>query len=103
MKAVWIVLIAVVVAYALYHAYELHRPVPAPEQSTHGDYAREADQAVNRYQSMLMDSRSTKVDVCVQAGIVSSAYLQAQDEPNYTKWKAIQKSDCEKAGVPVPQ
>jgi hypothetical protein len=100
MKAFWIVLVAVVVAYALYHAYELHRPVPAAEPSTHGDYAREAQQAVNRYESMREDSRSSKVDVCVQAGLVSSAYLQAQDEPNYTKWKAVQKSDCDKAGVP---
>lgn len=43
---------------------------------------------------------ATPIDTCVQAGLVSAAYLQAQDESNYSKWKSIEKSDCERAGVP---
>lgn len=36
---------------------------------------------------------------CVQAGMVSAAYLQAKDDTNYNKWKDIEKSDCSKAGL----
>jgi hypothetical protein len=39
------------------------------------------------------------MDVCVQAGMVTAAYLQAKDEPNYQRWKQIEKADCEKAGL----
>jgi hypothetical protein len=35
----------------------------------------------------------------VQAGIVSAAFLQAQDETNYQKWKTIEKNDCARAGI----
>jgi len=38
-------------------------------------------------------------EICVQAGMVSAAYLQANDEPNYQKWKAIEKTDCKTAGL----
>lgn len=37
--------------------------------------------------------------VCVQAGFVSAAYLQAKDDANYNKWKDIEKADCSKAGL----
>jgi len=39
------------------------------------------------------------IDVCVQAGLVAAAYLQAQDEPNYQQWKQTEKADCAKAGI----
>lgn len=37
---------------------------------------------------------------CVQAGLVSSAFLQAQDTSNYNLWKAREAADCVAAGVP---
>lgn len=37
--------------------------------------------------------------VCVQAGMVSAAWLQAKNEPEYKKWKDIEKDDCKKAGL----
>lgn len=40
------------------------------------------------------------IDRCVQAGMVTAAYLQAQDEANYASWKAVQRRDCKAAGVP---
>jgi hypothetical protein len=43
--------------------------------------------------------QGSKVDVCVHAGIVAAAYLQAKDEPSYAKWKATEKADCAAAGV----
>ena len=42
----------------------------------------------------------TAMDRCVQAGMVTAAYLQAQDEENYQKWKIVEANDCASAGVP---
>jgi hypothetical protein len=42
------------------------------------------------------------IDVCVQAGMVSAAYLQAKDEPHYRQWKKTEDDDCKKAGMPAP-
>jgi hypothetical protein len=39
------------------------------------------------------------MDACVQAGLVAAAYLQAQDEANYQRWKLTEKADCAKAGI----
>ena len=39
------------------------------------------------------------IQTCVQAGMVSAAYLQAKDEAKYNKWKAIEKTDCKAAGI----
>lgn len=40
------------------------------------------------------------IDVCVHAGMVSAAYLQAKDDSNYAAWKKIETRDCDAAGVP---
>jgi len=42
-----------------------------------------------------------KMQTCVQAGMVTAAYLQANDEPNYRTWERIQKTDCKAAGLPM--
>lgn len=39
------------------------------------------------------------MQTCVQAGMVSAAYLQAQDEAKYNEWKATEKADCKAAGI----
>ena len=44
-------------------------------------------------------SQGDPMMTCVQAGMVSAAYLQAKDNVNYNKWKDIEKSDCSKAGL----
>lgn len=36
---------------------------------------------------------------CVQAGMVSAAYLQAKDETKYNEWKSVERTDCEAAGI----
>lgn len=56
-----------------------------------------ADDAVNQYN--IAKRQGDKIQICVQAGIVSAAYLQAEDEINYNKWKAVEKSDCTNAGM----
>jgi len=40
------------------------------------------------------------MDAYVHAGIVAAAYLQAKDEANYQKWKAIERAEAIRAGVP---
>lgn len=35
------------------------------------------------------------------AAQVAAAYLQAKDEPNYKKWKDIEKEEAKRAGMPV--
>ena len=42
----------------------------------------------------------SKMDRCVQAGFVASAYAQAKDEPNSEEWTRIRHADCSAAGLP---
>lgn len=57
-----------------------------------------AKDSVDQYE---IAKRSGKaIDICVHAGLVSAAYLQAKNEPEYKKWKAIETADCERAGMP---
>lgn len=36
-------------------------------------------------------------DRCIQARLVAAAYLQAQDESNYAKWRALEEASCAEA------
>lgn len=40
-----------------------------------------------------------KMQICVQAGLVAAAYLQAQNATQYNVWKEIEKGTCQKAGL----
>jgi ribosomal protein L40E len=42
----------------------------------------------------------TPIDVCVHAGMVSAAFLQAKDDYNYALWKRTESRDCDAAGMP---
>jgi len=57
-----------------------------------------ADDAVKQYE--MAKRNGTPIDICVHAGLVSAAYLQAKDEENYRRWKQIETGDCDSAGVP---
>jgi len=57
-----------------------------------------AADAVAQYN--IAKAQGDKIQICVQAGFVSAAYLQAKDEPNYQTWKNKEKEDCRKAGMP---
>ena len=39
-------------------------------------------------------------DICVQAGIVTAALLQANDEAGYAEWKKVERKACKAAGLP---
>jgi hypothetical protein len=53
-----------------------------------------ADDAVQQYE--IAKRQGDKIQTYTQAGMVAAAYLQAKDEANYNKWKAIEDS-CAKA------
>jgi ribosomal protein L40E len=57
-----------------------------------------ADDAVAQYN--IAKKQGDKIQICVQAGFVSAAYLQAKDDANYNQWKTTQKQDCKAAGMP---
>lgn len=57
-----------------------------------------ADDAVIQYN--IAKRQGDKIQICVQAGLVAAAYLQAKDEANYNKWQSIKKTDCNNAGIP---
>ena len=56
-----------------------------------------ADDMVAQYE--IAKKQGDAMQTCVQAGMVSAAYLQAQDEAKYNEWKAIEKTDCKVAGI----
>lgn len=57
-----------------------------------------AEDAVRQYN---IAKRSGKaIDAYVHAGLVCAAYLQAEDEANYQKWKKIEAEEARRAGVP---
>ena len=56
-----------------------------------------AEGAVTQYN--IAKRQGNAIQVCVQAGFVSAAYLQAKDEPNYQTWKKTEQFDCKRAGI----
>jgi hypothetical protein len=59
--------------------------------------AKVADDAVAQYQ--IAKRQGDPMQICVQAGMVSAAYLQAKNEGAYNQWKATEKADCGTAGL----
>lgn len=57
-----------------------------------------ANDSVQQYE--IAKRSGDPMQACVHAGMVSAAFLQAKDEPNYRKWQAIEKTDCAAAGMP---
>lgn len=60
-------------------------------------YDKVSEDMVAQYE--IAKKQGDKMQTCVQAGMVSAAYLQAQDEAKYNEWKAIEKTDCKAAGI----
>jgi len=60
-------------------------------------YAQVINDSVNQYN--IAKRQGDPIQICVQAGMVSASYLQANDEYNYGIWKKTEKEDCAKAGI----
>jgi hypothetical protein len=56
-----------------------------------------AQDAVKQYN--IAQEQGDPIQICVQAGLVSAAYLQAKDQSSYNMWKAIEAADCAQAGL----
>lgn len=63
-------------------------------------HSQVAADAVAQYE--IAKRQGDPIQVCVQAGLVSAAYLQAKDEPHYMAAKTTEKADCARAGMPAP-
>lgn len=53
--------------------------------------------AVDKYN--ISKRQGDAIQICVQAGMVGAAYLQAKDEANYQLWKKTEEQDCKRAGI----
>lgn len=56
-----------------------------------------AADAVKQYEIAKKNGSAT--DAYVQAGMVAAAFLQANDEENYKKWKKIEQEEAKNAGL----
>lgn len=56
-----------------------------------------ANDAVKQYE--IAKKNGSAMDAYVQAGIVAAAYLQANDEENYKKWKKIEEEEAKNVGL----
>lgn len=65
-----------------------------------GMYQKVADDSIDQYE--LTKKHGSKIEICVHAGMVAAAFLQAKSEAKYAEWKAVEKADCAKAGMPQP-
>ena len=63
-----------------------------------GIYQKVSDDSVDQYNMAVR--AGDKIEICVRAGLVSAAFSQAKNEPEYLKWKAVEKKDCRRAGMP---
>jgi hypothetical protein len=70
----------------------------APQDSA-SDPARLAEIAVEAYQQADSDGKAGQK--CVKAREASAAYKAADDQADYTIWRAIQEADCTSVGLPV--
>jgi len=61
--------------------------------------AQVAEDSVKKYQ--IAKRNGNAIDAYVAAGIVCAAYLQAEDEASYRKWKKIEAEEAQRAGMPT--
>jgi hypothetical protein len=61
-------------------------------------YKKVATDAVAQYE--ITKRGGAVIDICVHAGLVAAAFLQAKDEASYRTWKQTERADCTAAGVP---
>lgn len=92
-QAVMSILVAAVVLW-YFAGGGLEKQAASNMQQIEGQVAADA---VKQYE--IAQRQGDAIQVCVQAGLVSAAYLQAKDEANYQRWKDIEASDCRKAGI----
>ncbi len=53
--------------------------------------------AIKQYE--IAKKNGSSMDAYIQAGLVTTAFLQANDEKNYKKWKKIEEQEAKNAGL----
>lgn len=89
--------IVTALALALALAITLTGCDQAVEAQMDSTYDKVSSDMVAQYD--IAKKQGDAMQTCVQAGMVSAAYLQAKDEVKYNEWKAIEKTDCKAAGI----
>jgi hypothetical protein len=95
----WTIIAVITVLFTL--AVLIGMALPSEEelqQSVDDLYAQTAFDAEQQYQ--MVRAGGNLIEMCVHAGLVAAAYVQANDEANYQKWNVIRAQDCNKAGMP---
>jgi DNA-directed RNA polymerase subunit M/transcription elongation factor TFIIS len=69
----------------------------AAQQRMDEVYSQVSSDAEQQY--YIAKRNGSKMDAYVHAGFVAAAYLQANDEANYKKWKEIERQDGIRAGM----
>lgn len=75
---------------------ELDVPKTAEQYMKDNAYKVAADY-IEKYEIALI--QGDEIQICVQAGLVSAAFLNAKDQEQYNKWKSIEANRCEEAGI----
>lgn len=66
--------------------------------SCYGIEQHVAEEAIKEY-NIVKENSGSDIDLSVRAALVAEAYLQAKDNENYKKWKAIEKEHSKSAGI----
>jgi hypothetical protein len=69
--------------------------VSTPDTDTMQDINNQVAVGMVKQYEMAKRNGANSIDLCVQAQLVSTSYLQAQNEAKYGEWKRIQKIDCQ--------
>lgn len=72
------------------------------EQQGQDDMRRIEQQVAEDFEAQydIAKRNGSAIDAYVAAGFVAAAYLQAEDEANYQRWKAIERQEARRAGMP---
>ncbi|MBU4271372.1 MAG: DUF4339 domain-containing protein [Planctomycetes bacterium] len=108
-RSVWFIIIPLSVIVGLIYwgfqvigVMEPERPMERIHQQAQEELRRiereVAEDAVRQYD--IAKRSGAAMDAYIHAGLVAAAYIQAKDEVNYRKWKAIEYQEGIRAGVP---
>ena len=68
--------------------------------SLHDKVYRDSIEQYEALKQAGISNKNDRITLCTYAGMVVAAAVQAKDTEAIKKWKAIEKKDCRKAGMP---
>jgi hypothetical protein len=73
-------------------------PAPAVDIDS-PKFEQEITEVIAEYEAMKLAEPQAFAKLCTQAGFISSATNLRPDRDRFNRWRAIEKSDCKKAGM----